>query len=463
MDVSEINFEPPGGLAGPPIPPPDPERMGVQQTASPTAVAIRGAKPVKGISPMNFPDPPDGPSAPLRGTADNLAHLLDCYGIGVRFNVLKKRPEIYVPGLSTTDENRDAVVLSHIEDLAIRHRMSSGRVAGHLLALADSSPFDPLGDWIDSKPWDGEDRLPAICETVVPQEGYPVEFRDVLVRKWLLSIVAATYHPQGFRARGALTFQGDQGIGKTSWFKRLVGDPKLRDQAIKLGHSWDGGSKDAKLTAIRHRIVEWGELEGSFRREIAGLKAFITEDYDKIRPPYARTEAEYARRTVFGASVNESDFLLDATGNSRFWTIAVERLDYLHDIDMQQVFAQLKVAYQAGERWWLDREEEAQLEEINRRHRNYGAVGEKINEALDMALKGRADNPRESAGEVLRKLGFERPTNPQFKEANAILRELLGPAKKVQGVYKWYVPWADSNPRATDLLPRSRVQPEEVY
>lgn len=90
----------------------------------------------------------------------------------------------------------------------------------------------------------------------------------------------------------------------------------------------------------------------------------------------------------------------------------------------------------------------------NRRHRNYGAVGEKINQALDLTLIGRADNPRESAGEVLRKLGFERPTNPQFKEANAILRELLGPAKKVQGVYKWYVPWASIEPRASDLLPR---------
>lgn len=462
-DASTIDFEPLASPTVPPNPPPDPQPDEGPQTESHTAVIMRGAKPVKGINPMDFPDPPDSTTAPVRGTADNLAHLLDCYGITVRFNVLKKRPDVDVPGFRATDENRDAVVLSHIEDLAIRHRMSPRRIAGHLLALADNHPFDPMADWIDSKAWDGEDRLPAICATVVPQEGYPADFREVLVRKWLLSIVVATYHPQGFRARGALTFQGDQGIGKTSWFKRLVSDPLLRDQAIKLGHSWDGGSKDAKLTAIRHRIVEWGELEGSFRREIAGLKAFITEDYDKLRPPYARVEAEYPRRTVFGASVNESDFLLDATGNSRFWTIAVDRLDYLHNIDMQQVFSQLLVQYRAGAIWWLDREEEERLEEINRRHRNYGAVGEKINEALDLKLKGRTDNPRDSAGEVLRKLGFERPTNPQFKEANAILRELLGPAKKIQGVYKWYVPWADVDPRASDLLPRSRIAPDEEY
>ena len=234
-------------------------------------------------------------------------------------------------------------------------------------------------------------------------------------------------------------------------FKGLEGRIAPRERAralsagkptwVLLGHAWDGGSKDARLAAIRHRIVELGELEGSFRREIAGLKAFLTEDYDKIRPPYARVEAEYPRRTIFGVSVNESDFLLDATGNSRFWTVAVEKLDYEHDIDMQQLFSQLKVDFLAGAEWHLKPDEEGQLEAVNSQHRHYGAVGEKIKASLDMSRRGLLDNPRDSAGDVLRKTGIEKPTNPQFKEATAILKELLGPPKKIQGVYRWYVPW----------------------
>lgn len=438
--------QPPDDIAA--APPPTPERK----------FAPHGRAPLKQINPLDFPDPPDTASGALRGTADNLGYLLDCYGITARFNVLKKRPDIVVPGLRTTGENRDAVVLTHIEDLAIRHRMPPARVAVHLLALADRNPFDPMADWIDSKPWDGTDRLPLIYATITPQDDYPIEFRDVLIRKWLLSIVAATFQPHGFRARGALTFQGDQGIGKTSWFKRLVSEPQLRDQAIKLGHSWDGGSKDAKLTAIRHRIVEWGELEGSFRREVASLKSFITEDFDKLRPPYARIEAEYPRRTVFGASVNENDFLIDATGNSRFWTIAVAKIDYSHDVDMQQVFAQLKVAFEAGARWWLDPAQEQQLEAVNRQHRNHGAIGSMINEALDLTLMGSASCVRESTRSVLRKLGLERPTNPQSKEATATLRELLGPSKRYQGVPKWNVPWKEVDTRANSgpLKPQDR-------
>jgi predicted P-loop ATPase len=379
----------------------------------------------------------------------------------VRFDVLKKRPLVDIPDLRTTGENRDAVVLTYIEDIAIRHRMSAGRIGQNLLALADRTPVDPMARWIDSKPWDGQDRLPELYATVVPQDGYPTDFRDTLLRKWTLSIVAATFKKRGFRARGALTLQGDQGIGKTSWFKRLVSDERLRDQAVKLGHAWDGGSKDARLAAIRHRIVELGELEGSFRREIAGLKAFLTEDYDKIRPPYGRVEAEYPRRTIFGASVNESDFLLDATGNSRFWTIAVERIDYEHEIDMQQTFAQLKKDFEAGAKWHLDADEERQLQEVNQQHRHYGAIGEKIKASLDLSRKGRTDNPRDSAGDVLRKVGVERPTNPQYKETNAILKELLGAPKKIQGIYRWYVPWDRTQPNAKDIYAKRRVNPED--
>ena len=428
--------------------------------------AKESRKPVRSaskIDPFDFPDPPASSSDGVRCTLDNLAFLLEAYDIKVSFNVMKKRLDIDIPGLVSTDQNRDQVVLNHIENLAIKHRMSAGRVAANLLTLGDTRPFDPMAEWIDSKPWDGEDRLPAVYATVVPQEGYPLKFRDTLMKKWLLSVVAATFVTKGFRARGALTFQGAQGIGKTSWFKRLVSDPALRDQAIKLGPSWDGGSKDAKLAAVRHRIVELGELEGSFRREIASLKAFMTEDYDKIRPPYARVEAEYPRQTIFGASVNESDFLLDHTGNSRFLTVAVESLDYQHNIDMQQVFAQLKVDFLKEEKWWLSDEEDKELETINRRHRYRNAVAEKIEDGLDLALVGQNGLCRDSATDVLRKIGIERPTNPQFKEANAILRELLGQPKKINGSYRWYVPWARIDPKASDLKSRPINSVEEVY
>ncbi|WP_296720973.1 VapE domain-containing protein [Erythrobacter sp.] len=427
-----------GGSGGPPT------------TPNPSAQVGR-------IDRAGYPDQPKSAQASIPPTLENFRYLVEASNIKVRFNVVKKRAEIDVPGLRIDRQNRDAVILSHLESLLIRNDMSPGPARQYVLVLADANPLDPFADWVNSKPWDGESRLRDICDTIVATDEYPVAFRDVLVRKWLLSIVAATFKPQGFRARGVLTLQGAQGLGKTSWIARLVTPPELCEDVVKLGHSWDGGSKDARLAALRHRIVELGELEGSFRREMAGLKAFITETDDKIRPPYARVEAEYRRSTIFAASVNDRQFLLDTTGNSRFWTIPVQRIDYQHGIDMQQVFAELKAAYERGDQWWLTGSEEEQLAKVNQEHRLMSAIEAKITEALDLDRIGQDGLPRLTATEVLKLLGVERPTNGQSKEANVALRAALGEPKKVKGYYRWRVPWRREEPSAQAYNPAQDI------
>ena len=404
-----------------------------------------------------FPDQPKSPRGAIPATLENFAYLLKANNISVCFNVIKKRAEVTIPRLAVGTQNRDAVILSHLESLVIRNDMNPGQARSYLLALADTKPFDPFADWIGSKAWDGEPRLSEICATIEPEEGYDPAFRDVLVTKWLLSIVAASSQYRGFRARGVLTLQGGQGVGKTTWLSKLVTPQALSDDVIKLGHSWDGGNKDAKLGALRHRIVELGELEASFRKEMAGLKAFITETSDKIRPPYGRVEAEYPRSTIFAATVNDRQFLLDTTGNSRFWTIPVKRIDYRHTVDIQQVFAELKQRFEAGEQWWLSNEEEATLATINRQHRLISAVESKIEEALDLELIGDTSIPRMTANQVLQKTGIEKPTNAQSKEANVALRALLGESTRSKGANWWRVPWRKPDQSGAAYDPESET------
>lgn len=405
-----------------------------------------------------FPHPPRSANKAVPATLENFAYLLNWYGIVVLFNVVKKRVDVRIPGVRPTHQNRDEAVLAHLESLAVLNDMSPANVRRYLLTIADSNPYDPFAEWIQSRSWDGVTRMAKLLATITPADDYPPAFAAVLVRKWLLSILAATFRTKGFRARGVLTLQGDQGIGKTSWFARLVSDPVLRDDVIKLGYSWDGGSKDARLIALRHRIVELGELEGSFRKEVASLKSFITETTDKIRPPYGRVEAEYPRSTIFAASVNDPQFLIDATGNSRFWTIPVKAIDYEHDVDMQQLLAELKVDLDAGAQWWLTPEEEAQLATINARHSVTTAIEARLLDELDLDRVGQPNLKMMTAREVLAALGLERPTNAQFKEANSALRNLLGPSKRSRGVNRWPIPWlAEDDPR------RSEVDDSDLY
>jgi putative DNA primase/helicase len=262
----------------------------------------------------------------------------------------------------------------------------------------------------------------------------------LLLKRWVISAVAAALEPEGFSCRGVLTLQGPQSIGKTRWANALVSDPALAKQVIKLGHHLDGANKDSLLGAITHWIVEIGELDSSFKKDIARLKGFLTNDADKVRRPYGKGDSEYPRRSVFCATVNDPKFLVDTTGNSRFWVIPVTRVDYGHGIDMQQLFAQLAEDFKNGERWWLSSSEDGCLEEYNKRHRNVSVVEERILAELALDRKDERQLPAMTATEVLKEVGIDHPTNGQCKEATTVLREHLGESRRIKGLEKWRVP-----------------------
>ena len=71
---------------------------------------------------------------------------------------------------------------------------------------------------------------------------------------------------------------------------------------------------------------------------------------------------------MMAASVNPRLFLADETGSRRWWCIPVADIDADHGLDLQQVWAQVRVRVDAGERWWLDRDEQARLTVANARH-----------------------------------------------------------------------------------------------
>jgi predicted P-loop ATPase len=405
-------------------------------------LVIAASQP-KRLDPSVFPDPP----APGKGpptTIANVRYLMQQHGITARYNVIKKKSEILVPGIAMTPDNSDNVARAHVISLAAYNGMNTGLVEGFIEAVADGHAFNPVADWINSRKWDGVDRLPDFYATLRAREGYPEGLKKVLMRKWLLSAVAAALSTSGFKCRGVLTLQGPQGLGKTSWGRRLISDPPLRDAVIKTDHHLDGGNKDSLVTAITHFIVEIGELESSFKRDVSRLKGFLTAESDKVRRPYARGDSEYPRRTVFYATVNQADFLIDNTGNSRWWTIPVEWIDYDHGIDMQQVFAQLAVDFHSQEAWWLSADEEAELAYQNSKHQAVSVVRDALLNFIDLGGEPSPDDPAFTATELLQHAGIKYPTNPQAKECGAILRELFGDPKRINGSNKWRVPLVET-------------------
>lgn len=432
---------------------------------APIAQALK-RDPPKPIAPHEFPNPPAYGARFPPATIENLACIVAKYRITLAFDEMRKRLKIEIPGLNIGAENIDDVALAEIISLAILNGLQAGPIPAYVAALADRNRICPPKDWILRKDWDGVSRLKDLLATIVVAADYPEELRDILVTRWLLSAVAAVMYPGEFKARGVLTFQGGQGIGKTSWFMQLIPEAQ-RASFLKVDHHLDATNKDSILGAIGHWLVEIGELDSTFKRDVARLKGFLTSTHDKVRRPYARGESEYPRRTVFCATVNDSNFLVDLTGNSRWWTVEVESLNYQHDIDMQQVFAELAAQLQAGAIWWLTADEEKLLDAQNTTYLAGSAIRDRLTAYAYRVGKSEAvlATKHLTATEILDVVDVKYPSNSQVRECGQILRQMeaaFGRKKKINGKEGWTIsvfPMETVDGEATRANAESRLMP----
>jgi len=308
----------------------------------------------------------DGAAVPSKLHVENTAALLEAYGVIVAHNLMRHRLEITVPDLEVDDETRENKTIEALVALAERNGLARPQTLSHIQILARS--YHPVWDWICSVPWDGEDRIAKLLDTIDLQPGSDAALSGLLLSRWILGCIRAVM-PRGsepFRPQGVLTLQGGQGLGKSRWLEALA--PKGSGWVLP-GSMLDPHDRDsvAQLTSVW--IVELGELDGTLdRAHIAAVKAFVDRPADTYRRPYARSDETVPRRTMMAASVNPRLFLADETGSRRWWCIPVVAINADHGIDMQQVWAQARVRVEAGERWWLDRDEQAQLTAANARH-----------------------------------------------------------------------------------------------
>ena len=390
------------------------------------ATAAATAKDIHDMTPVLMTTWPNiGSNGQPLNTRPNVERLLDNYSISAKYNEISKDVEVLVPGVSSGSDARDNCAVSEILSLAALNRLPMSNIEGHIKTIAVRNTYNPVRDFINQREWDGRSRFADLLATISTPDDYSRDLLAMLVRRWLLSAVAAAYLEAGFWSKGVLVFQGEQSLGKTAWFKALL--PPDNRNLVKVGATIDPSNKDSVASAISHWLVELGELDATFRKaDIAKLKAFISQDRDDLRRPYDRLESKYKRRTVFFASVNPKHFLADDTGNVRWWTIPVTAVNYEHGIDTQQLWAEVLSWFEAGERWWLDRDEEAMLEVVNEQHGQTDPIEEMILARFDWNSDRLAAYIEMTATDVLLSIGQDRPTKSQATQCGNILRKLTG-------------------------------------
>lgn len=101
-------------------------------------------------------------------------------------------------------------------------------------------------------------------------------------------------------------------------------------------------------------------------------------------------------------------------------------VNYEHGIDTQQLWAEVLSWFEAGERWWLDRDEEAMLEVVNEQHGQTDPIEEMILARFDWNSDRLAAYIEMTATDVLLSIGQDRPTKSQATQCGNILRKLTG-------------------------------------
>ena len=279
-------------------------------------------------------------------TQDNVQALLLFYNISVKYNEMSRDVEIRIPNFKNHGDLYRNVVIETIMSRCVQHdlKISIDRLNGLIDLIAFNNEYHPARDWIDDQVWDGRSRLQDLYDSVVLTVTNPM--KETMLRKWALSAVAALYQKAAgyqFSCEGVLTLSGRQGIGKTTWIEQLL-PAAGRSTWNKGGIVLNMRDKDSLTTALSAWICELGELDATFKKsDIEALKAFITQTTDSIRPPYARKTNDYARGTIFYATVNEQQFLQDSE-NRRFWILEVDHFRN-GQLDAAQLWAEVKQIY----------------------------------------------------------------------------------------------------------------------
>jgi len=368
-----------------------------------------------------------------RETIDNLVEICNRLGVVIRYNVISKEVEILTPDSRYSVDNNQNASLAWLVSQCAKFDFPTGKVLQFITEIADHNQFNPVKNWIESKAWDGIDRLEALSKSLGSMNE---ELTHLLLTKWMVGAVEAAYSPSGVDNSSVLVLQGAQNAGKTSWFWSLTNyNREIAKESIILNPA----DKDSVMGATSIWLAELGELDATFKRaDIAALKAFITKSTDALRKPYAVSISKYPRRTVFFASVNELKFLSDDT-NRRFWTVECgPNLNPKHGIDIQQCWAQVLQIYNDGGTWKLTRDELITLNDHNENYRAQDPIEERIMSTYDTEDEFR--NEWLSASDVLIAIGYHQPNNLQQKTAGRVLRKYFGEPKRRKSGFCFHLP-----------------------
>ncbi len=363
---------------------------------------------------------------------ENFMVLMKYLEVDINYNEMSKEQVVSISTKHKVEFHEDSknnAVLTWVHNMCKKNMLTVtiDELMRYMDFIANQNSIHPVKQWIEAKPWDGVSRIGELCKTIKSDTF----MKDRLIVKWLISCIAALYLPNGVRAQGILVFFSPQGKGKTTWFIKMGGG---QEDFVKDGVALNVNNKDSVKEVISHWICELGELSSTFKKaDINDLKSFTGLDKDSFRAAFARKSEGYKRRTIFCGSVDEMEFLADDNGNRRFWVIDVKHI-IDHNLDMQQIWAEVKELYEDGFSYVLSQAEIAELDVANQEFKTVDPIVEMLDEEIK---KGFNDDGGQwvNCTEIAKRIGLQRITKRETNTIGRYLRKYEYKCNKMKHKY----------------------------
>lgn len=217
-------------------------------------------------------------------------------------------------------EDNDAVAVQ--TEISIKYEffrtVGKDMVFDAIMLVSKEEQIDSALEFIRSIEWDGEARLDTwLTHTFGVEDN---AYHRAVASNWIKGLVKRIIQP-GCKFDYVLVLEGEQGAKKSTSLHVLGSLPNGQSLHVETTMSTD--SKDFFMQFQGKAIIEFSEGETLSRTEVKKMKAIITMQSDKYRPPYGRVSLDFPRRCVFAMTTNQDEYLKDETGNRRWLPVKV--------------------------------------------------------------------------------------------------------------------------------------------
>ncbi|WP_445453157.1 VapE domain-containing protein [Flavobacterium sp. 25HG05S-40] len=326
---------------------------------------------------------------------------------------------------------------------SIKRELNNGNIPSTLTdlkCLLESdyvSIYNPFIEYFKGLPkWDGKtDYIQMLTDTI--KTTNQIEFSWAF-KKWIVAAVSCAINEE-ITNQAVLIFTGEQGLGKTTWLKRIV--PEQLKQFFFSGII-SPTNKDTTLLMAEKFIINMDEMASLNKKQIEAFKEMVTKGMITERRAYAHFTENYTRRASFVGSSNHNELLMDVTGNRRFLCFEAIEIDYEHTIDMDKVYSQIMYILQNDDfKYHFEKEDITRLEENNKMFIQSSEENDWIDELFSIPDNGDLDvsylNATDVKNYICQKKGVYNRLDVQL--VGKIMKSKGFQRKKINGIWKYIV------------------------